>query len=392
MSRQALSDLLDLCPPGEPLPFRVIDGQGRLLLARGQVLQDARQLQALIDRGACVDAEEAAAARLARSGATDDGEAGAAAVPRAFTWFDRFERQVWQLDALLRALQAGEPVAARLAEFGAVQRALVERQSDAALFVAVRQDDRRFALYGLTHTLHCATVVLLTARLLGWPAERLQSAFMAALTMNAAIVELQARMAEQADPPTRRQIEQIRAHPLRSAQQLREAGVADDLWLASVEQHHERAGGRGYPQGLPAVDETARLLRAADVYTAKISPRALRPAVRPQQAARELFQEEQGSPLAAALIKAVGLYPPGEFVQLKSGEAAIVVHRAGAERAAQVTALLDAAGRPLPAAPRRDTGTPAWAIAAPLAEARREGLPRVLPEQVYGLLEAEPTG
>ncbi|MDE2081375.1 MAG: phosphohydrolase [Burkholderiales bacterium] len=380
-----LAELGDVVLPGEPLPFRIIDGHGRLLLARGHAVQDARQLQTLIERGACVELEEAAAARRAREGVAEPGPA----IARIRTWFDRFERHVWQLDALLRALPVGTPIATSLAAFGREHQALIERQPDAALFVAVRQDDRRFALYGLTHALHTATVVLLTARLLDWPAGRIRSVFMAALTMNAAIVELQARMAEQREPPTRRQIEQVRAHPATSAQWLRAGGVDDTAWLAAVEDHHERAGGSGYPRGLPAVGEEARLLRAADVYAAKISPRVIRAAMLPQRAARELFQDEQGSPLAAALIKAVGVYPPGEFVHLKNGETAVVVHRAGGGRAAQVTALFDAPGRPLLSASRRDTATPAYAITGALTEAERSGLPRVLPEQVFGLLEAE---
>jgi hypothetical protein len=205
-----------------------------------------------------------------------------------------------------------------------------------------------------------------------------------ALTMNASITELQARMAEQPDPPSKKQLEQIRAHPHQSAQMLRDSGVADPLWLEAVQDHHERLDGQGYPRAVTEVGELAHLVRAADVFAAKISPRALRPALTPQAAARQLFQEEQGGPIAAALIRAVGLYPPGDFVRLKNGEAGIVAHRATAAAAAMVMAVLGANGKPVPGAPKRDTGQPEFAIVGALAE--RTGLPRVLPEQVYGVL------
>ena len=42
-------------------------------------------------------------------------------------------------------------------------------------------------------------------------------------------------------------------------------------------------------------------------------------------AARRLFAANPGSPMAAALIKEFGLYPPGCFVKLKSGETGVVV-------------------------------------------------------------------
>jgi hypothetical protein len=207
--------------------------------------------------------------------------------------------------------------------------------------------------------------------------------------MNVCTVELQARMAEQFEPPTKKQMEQLREHPTKSASLLRAAGVVDEAWLEAVEQHHEQPGGGGYPAGLESPSDTARLLRAADVYTAKISPRAIRAPLASQVAARNLFQEEKGSPLASALIKAVGVYPPGDIVKLANGEVAIVTHRARAGKAAQASVLLGVHGKPLGGPTPRDTADKACAIAGIYAE--RAALNRVLPEQVYGLLYTDET-
>lgn len=382
--RVPLAELADLMAAGEPLPFKVLDSQGRLLLAAGHRVLDPRQLAALLEREACADAAEVRAVRLARGSTA----AAAAAEARQRTWFERIEQQVWGLDDLLRVMnrEPGPALAPRIAAFAAEYIALVERQPDAALYLVVRQNDRRFALYALTHALHTATVCLLTARQLGWEPARQQVVVAAALTMNASIVELQARMAEQKEPPSKKQLEQIRAHPHQSAQLLRDCGVLDADWLAAVEDHHERAGGAGYPRGATEVGDVAHLVRAADVFTAKISPRALRASLTPQLAARQLFQEEQGGPFAAALIRSVGVYPPGDWVLLKSGEIGVVVQRAERGRGAVVAALIGPNGKAQPGAPRRDTAEPAFAISGPLGE--RAGLPRVLPEQVYGLLDA----
>lgn len=383
--RVSLPQVSDLMAPGQPLPFKVLDGQGRLLLAAGQVIANARQLQALLERGACVEYDDAQAVRAARAAAAAGGAGSAAPSGRHGTLFDRWEQQVWGLDALLRVIGRDAGQRAAVEAFGVEHIALVDREPDVALFLCIRQDDRRFALYGLTHALHTATVALLSARVLGWPPARVQSLVLAALTMNASIVELQARMAEQADPPTKKQIDEIRAHPQRSAALLRASGVEDAEWLGAVEDHHERSGGGGHPRGLQEVGETPRLLRAVDVFMAKISPRALRAPLLPQAAARQLFQEDVGGPVASALIKAVGLYPPGDFVRLRNGDAAIVVRRATAVAAVQAVGVQDAKGKPLGSAPKRDTGLPEFAISGPLPE--RAGLPRVLPEQLYGLLE-----
>ncbi len=375
---EPLTTLKDLIAPGRPLPFRVMDAQGRLLLAQGQRVMDVRQLAGLLERGACVLREEAEAERRLRQGVIPSPVASA----RVLTWFDRWERHVWDIDEALRQIARGVPGVAALDELVSRQMALVTAQPDAALFTMVRQDDRRFALYALTHARHTATVVQLTAGVLGWPPERQRCAVAVALTMNAAIVELQARMAEQAEPPTLRQKEQIGAHPAASAALLRAVGVVDEDWLAGVEQHHEHAGGGGYPAALQAPGDIARVVRAADVFAAKISPRAIRAALPPQTAARQLFQEEKGSAVAGGLIKAVGLYPPGDLVRLHSGEAAVVLRRQAA--GPEVSVLVSATGKLLGGGPHRDTAQPGQGIAGPLQE--RAGLPRLLPEQVYGLL------
>ncbi|MBL8343506.1 MAG: phosphohydrolase [Rubrivivax sp.] len=393
-ARVPLTEVADLMAPGQPLPFRVLDGAGRLLLAQGQTIHGVQQLKALLERGASVEQEEVREVRARQAAATPGG--GPVPSLREPTWFDRFEQQTWGLDELLRTLnkgaemlaateaETGSPWVARVGVFADTFIERVERHPDAALFLAVRQDDRRFALYALTHALHTATVVLLGARQLGWAPAQARTAVLAALTMNASIVELQARMAEQKEPAGKGQLELIRTHPHRSAELLAAAGVADALWLDAVRDHHERKGG-GYPRGEAEPGEVARLVRACDVFTAKISPRALRAALPPQVAARQLFQEEGGGPLAMAVIKAIGVYPPGDLVSLKNGEAAVVVARSASANAPQVAVLLSAQGKPVNGAPRRDTGQPELAIAGPLAD--RSRISRVLPEVVYGLLK-----
>jgi hypothetical protein len=381
--RLPLADAADLIAVGQPLPFKVIDGHGRLLLAAGQKIIDERQIGALFERGASVEYAEVEVLRRTRQRGSAAAAAHASAV-RETTLFDRWERHLWALDTVLRGVAHHSAQRAEIETLAAEHIALVDRDADAALFLCVRQDDRRLALYGLTHALHTATVLLLSGRLLGWAPARLQTLVCAALTMNVSIIELQARMAAQTDPPTKRQLDEIRAHPAASTRLLEGSGVDDAEWLQAVDEHHELPGGGGYPRQLQQPCEAARLLRVADVFMAKISPRALRPPMLPQLAARQLFQEESGGVLAAAVIKAVGVYPPGDFARLRNGDVAVVMRRATPKTGVLTMGVLDAHGRPLVKAPKRDAGEPEFAITGPVLD--RAGLPRVLPEQVYGLL------
>ncbi|MBK6852864.1 MAG: hypothetical protein IPG93_14840 [Burkholderiales bacterium] len=181
-------------------------------------------------------------------------------------------------------------------------------------------------------------------------------------------------------------MEQIRSHTLRSVQLLRDAGVSDDDWLATVMDHHERRNGKGYPRGLTEVADLATVLRAADVYMAKISPRAQRPALAPKAAARQLFEEEAGGPVASALIKPLGVYPPGDLVKLRNGEVAVVIRRGATAAAPLVAAITNRLGKPTVATTQRDSAQAEFAIDSAVPDHGAFG--RILPERVYGLLES----
>lgn len=383
--RVPLNDVRDLIALGQPLPFRVLDEHARLLLGKGQQVVSENQLAMLLERGAWVEREQVVAVRAQRAAAAG---AGGGKVPsaRQLTLFDRWEQQVWDFDAMQRRIGKFPNLEADIVAFAEAFVALVDRDADVALFTAVRRDDRRFALYAITHSLHVAALSLMGARLLGWEPARVRTAVLAALTMNVSTIELQAVLAEQEDPPTTRQREQIQTHPMRSAQLLRDSGVTDAAWLATVEAHHEAPGGGGYPKGLAELPDTARLVRAADIYMAKISPRAKRASMQPQVAARELFQQEQGSPIGPALLRAIGIYPPGDVVLLKSGELAVVTRRAAKGPSPLVATISNRNGVPVLQTVPRNSAEPEFGIAGPATPAQMAALPRLPPERFYGLI------
>ncbi|MTD32327.1 HD domain-containing protein [Paludibacterium sp. dN 18-1] len=122
----------------------------------------------------------------------------------------------------------------------------------------------------------------------------------------------------------------IQRHPVMSSTALRQAGVTEPLWLQTVEQHHERLDGSGYPQGLSgsAIGLHSRLLAVADVYCAMTRPRPYRPrAYFAMAAMRDLYvgqSQQLDHALIQLLIKTLGLTPPGSLVKLKNGETAVV--------------------------------------------------------------------
>jgi hypothetical protein len=329
---------------GQPLPFGVRDADGTLLLARGHLIEGAPQLDALLARGALVELGELAdALSLARLAPRDQ-------LPRL--WAEAIRR----LDQTLTDHAAAGFVAA-LDEASAPLSALVARDPDLAIFHVLRQSGNDDVAYGVKRSLQTAITTLLVARRLGWEDDDSTRGFKVALTMNLSMLELQGQLARQAAPPTPRQREELQTHPMRSLRLLERASVADGLWLKAVLQHHESEDGRGYPSGNSDVSDLASLVRRADVYTSKLSARSSREALAADIAGRQMFMQDPGHPMTAALVKEFGIYPPGCHVRLDSGELAVVVARGGSITTPMVACLTDPIGRPLPRPERVDTAT-----------------------------------
>lgn len=126
--------------------------------------------------------------------------------------------------------------------------------------------------------------------------------------------------------------------------------MAQPQWLEAVALHHEHHDGSGYPFGLQAdaIPFGARLISAADVYCAAVSPRGYRPGRPPHEAMRLLFMGTNrivDEALGRLLIRTLGTYPPGSLVELRSREPALVVER-GAQMDQPRVMRLNQPGRP----------------------------------------------
>lgn len=377
----SLSSIISQLRLGEPLNFNVFDSQRQPLLARGQLIKDTAQLEELLRRGALVEVDELTEAVVQQQ-----------PPPRVLSLSQRLARlpQDWERSCrdVQLALNA-EP--ARLAEALHASTdqmlGLIDLAPDVALSQVVRQQEGGAGHYGVDHSIHAATACLATARYLGWSPMEQRRAFQAALSMNLGMLELQARLATQVSPPTTRQREVIREHPERSVALLSEAGIDDPDWLEAVLQHHEQPDGSGYPSGCSSVGKLAELLRFADIYTARLSHRAHRPAMSAHQAGREILQMAEASPLAAALIKAFGIFPPGCMVKLASGELGMVVRNGAKAYHPLVATLTNSRGESRQSPLLRDSARGEHAVVALLSA---QSMPmRLTDERVVSLISAE---
>jgi HD-GYP domain-containing protein (c-di-GMP phosphodiesterase class II) len=340
---------------GAPLPFNVRDADKTLLLARGQRVESVEQLGALFERGALVDLAELQTAR------EEINKAPRAQLPRLWArCFDRVSNTLMS--------QPERGYATALDDAAAPVQALIERDPDLAIFQVLRQGANMDTDYGAQRSIQCAITSFLVAQRLAWAQEDVERVFKVALTMNISMLELQGRLARQTTPLTAEQAAALHAHPDRSVRMLQAAGIIDADWLGAVLRHHEQEDGAGYPRGITEVGDLASLVRRADDYTAKLSARAGRQALSADIAGRQMFMQDPGHPMTAALVKEFGIYPPGSYVRLASGEVAVVVQRGELITAPVVAVLTDPEGHALPAPVRRPTTDRSRAVMAVVGE------------------------
>lgn len=345
---------------GAPLPFNVRNADRTLLLARGQQIESHEQLEAILRLGALVDLIELQSAR------DQILQAPRELLPKLWT------HALTQLGNTLRTASA-LTFREALNDAADPVTALVERDPDLAIFQVLRQGGSADLDYGAQRSLQTAITSMLVAQRLGWEAPQTERAFKVGLTMNLSMLELQGQLARQGSAPSQTQRQALQTHPMRSVRLLEIAGVTDPLWLRAVLQHHENEDGSGYPSGTTEVGELASLVRRSDVYTSKLASRSSRDAMGTDMAGRQMFMQDPGHPMTAALVKEFGIYPPGCHVRLVSGELAVVVARGAVITAPIVACLSNARGAPLPVPVRRDTSVAGNAVHSVVGEGSVSG-------------------
>ena len=347
---------------GVPLAGDVFDEAGNKLLSRGFVIGDEALFEELLSRGMYVDIATFDAC-FRRS-----GEAAASSEVKRFDPFLVRRGLKSRLNRLLGGVLEGKAAPTEIESLAADVIRLADADPDAA--VAASFLDREEGTYPVGHSLGTAIFCALAAARLEWDESRRQSVVCAALTMNLGMLDLQQTLQRQAKPLTPPQLERLHAHPAAACTALQGIGVVDAGWLAAVREHHERPGGGGYPARRMEPRDEAGLLRLADIIGARVAPRADRRALSPTQVIRSLFVEE-GQGLAAhlvgALVKVLGLYPPGCFVQLASHEAGVVFRHGADTRSPIVAAVTAGTGTPLMQPVRRECHRKGFEITGVLA-------------------------
>ncbi len=254
-----------------------------------------------------------------------DLEAGLGIILTSPASIQEFEKRVWQYDRWMQGL--------------------LERDTDVGLYLLFQLATNSSVGYSASHALVSAVLCHLLCVELKLPQAERNSLVHAAFTMNVAMTAMQDRLAGQLDKPDAVQQAMIGAHAAEGARMLIKLGIADSLWVAIVKQHHDEAVEKDKLKQAPPAARLASLLRMVDRYAAMISPRQTREGRSATDSARSILKSAaRQDELALALVRTVGLCPPGTYVRLDDQEVAVVMRRSATPNQPCVAIVLNAAG------------------------------------------------
>lgn len=234
----------------------------------------------------------------------------------------------------------------RVRQYDRWMQALLERDTDVGLYLLFQLATNSPVGYSTSHALVCAVLAHLIARELQLPQAERDSLVHATLTMNIGMTALQDELASQLEPPSPAQQAGIDAHARVGGATLARLGIRDPLWLDVVARHHEEITDRRPLTSLAPGERLARIVRTVDRYGAMISPRKSRAGRSATDSVRAVIQDtaEHTDQIGHALMRVVGLCPPGTFVRLDNDEVAVVMRRSGKANHPHVAIVLNEEG------------------------------------------------
>ncbi len=350
---------LDELREGQRLPADLYDGEGRLVLRRGQLLLQSH-VTALKERGVAdlLEGTGAGAAEMlvlrqeqARK-LIERPPAGRRAHPEGkpvrSTWTTSWEpRAAEDLDQayfkhILRVSEAKVVLDELASGAGNARRAM----ELAAAIVDATVEDRFVALASALlvseeedflpeHSVGTALYAAATGAQLGLGYDQAIELTAGALLHDVGMRKVPSWIIRKADKLEPSETLEVESHPRLGAEILGQGWGLPTSALLCALLHHERGEKRGYPYGLAldSIHELAGIVAACDVFKALSSPRPHRPAKSPPEAMATLVRMARAKLLAQeavrALVEVAGLFPVGIVVRLGTGEVARVVASTG---------------------------------------------------------------
>ena len=367
-----------------PMPFGLVNSRGVLLAKKGFIFQTRKSLDDLANHGEGFfvnfsdrtdpDLRAAHKAYIKQlmqklEGGDSAGELTKVQVryatsrmaeesdQRFIDWFDLIEA----CNAILRTRDSVF-FTQRLESIKVILTHQLNVNPDEALMVLFYLSEKEAQHYCAMHSLLVCVICVLAASVLGWSDSDVDLLMNCALTMNIGMAALQDELSQQWVPVDISQQILIAEHSNLAVHILEAFGVIDRDWLDVVRSHHAHI--EKPIQSKQRSNRLTGLINRADIFAAKLSYRVTRTAQHASVAMKSTYFDAHSNTdaMGAAILKTVGIYRPGSFVKLASGEVGMVIQRGSNTSSPAVAVVLNRDGMPVHAPAIRNTSDKKYAV------------------------------
>jgi len=229
---------------------------------------------------------------------------------------------VWESAATERT---PDPAAARAMVEGLAEAVSANRTALVALTALHEYDN-----YTFTHMVNVSILTMAQARSVRIDGSLLREFGLAALMHDIGKVRTPAEILTKPDALTEAEFAVMKRHTVDGAEMLRRTPEMPTLVPIVAFEHHLRLDGTGYPDGIrrPDLNLCTMLCSIADVYDAMRSQRLYQQSF-PTDRILAVLKRSDGAQfdrhLVRRFVQLLGIYPPGNLVELETGQIAVVL-------------------------------------------------------------------
>jgi len=252
----------------------------------------------------------------------DTSAADVAAIRRLYVEASNVAEEVWE-SAKIEG--APDPRKARTL-IEQLSQAVAQNRTALLALTALKEYDN----YTFTHMVNVSILTMAQARALGIDGTLLREFGLAGLMHDIGKVRTPAEILRKPDRLTEDEMSVMRRHVVDGAEILRRTPEIPSIAPVVAFEHHLRSDGTGYPVGVSRakLNLATMLCSIADVYDAMRSQRAYQGSL-PTQRILEVMKRADGHQFDQHLVRRftqlLGIYPPGNLVQLDDGAIAVVL-------------------------------------------------------------------
>jgi len=212
---------------------------------------------------------------------------------------------------------------------------------------------RNYDNYTFTHMVNVSILAMAEARGLGIDGPAFRAIGMAGLMHDIGKVRTPHQILNKPERLNEEELVIMRRHVLDGAELLRRIPDMPAAVPVVAFEHHLRADGSGYPEGVErdSLNLATQLVSVADVYDAMRSQRAYQHAHSTDRILAVLRDQDAhhfDQHLIRRFVQLLGIYPPGNFVKLNTGVFAVVMRaNPGDPYRPKVRVVLDRSARPV---------------------------------------------